>query len=95
MSLSDVLFHLASFFFFLLSVFYLRLLSAYLLRINKNVFLSHLFSGSRIRAANAIANSATKESADSNSAPVDDANDVERLDRLSKEIECFLIGINH
>lgn len=61
----------------------------------EQVFLPHLLSGSRNRAANANANSATKESADSNSAPVEDANDVERLDRLSKEIEYFLVRTNH
>lgn len=51
---------------------------------------SLLFAGNRNRAVAQNANSAIKESADSNSATVDDVNDLERNDRLSKEIRFSL-----
>jgi hypothetical protein len=40
--------------------------------------------GNRSRATAQSVNSAIKESADSNSATIDDVNDNERIDRLSK-----------
>ena len=43
------------------------------------------FSGNRSRPTTQSGNSAIKESADSNSATIDDANDTDRADRLSKE----------
>ena len=42
-----------------------------------------LFAGNR-RPTTQSDNSAIKESADSNSATIDDANDLERADRISK-----------
>jgi hypothetical protein len=42
------------------------------------------FSGNRSRPTTQSGSSAIKESADSNSATIDDANDTERIDRISK-----------
>jgi len=42
------------------------------------------FSGSRSRPTTQSGSIAIKESGDSNSATIDDANDIERIDRLSK-----------
>ncbi len=43
-----------------------------------------VLSGNRSRPTTQSGNSAIKESADSNSATIDDANDLERIDRISK-----------
>lgn len=50
-------------------------------------FPSSSFSGNRSRPTTQSGNnSAIKESADSNSATIDDVNDAERIDRLSKKM---------
>jgi len=41
-------------------------------------------SGTRSRPTTQSGSSAIKESGDSNSATIDDANDLERIDRISK-----------
>lgn len=41
-------------------------------------------SGNRSRPTTQSGSSAIKESGDSNSATIDDANDIERIDRISK-----------
>jgi hypothetical protein len=62
----------------------------YLLKINNSrlttdfLFFFCYFVGNRSRPTTQSGNSAIKESGDSNSATIDDANDIERLDRLSK-----------
>jgi hypothetical protein len=48
-------------------------------------------SGNRSRPATQSSGiSAIKESADSNSATIDDVNDVERIDRLSKKHKIYI-----
>ena len=51
----------------------------------QSVSLILIFLGNRSRPTTQSGNSAIKESADSNSATIDDANDTERAERLSKK----------
>ena len=50
----------------------------------QTLFFFQIFKGNRSRPTTQSGSSAIKESADSNSATIDDVNDIERIDRISK-----------
>jgi hypothetical protein len=52
--------------------------------VKRDEFYMMIYLGNRSRPTTQSGSSAIKESGDSNSATIDDVNDIERIDRISK-----------